>query len=35
MTLYIAKNGQRLGPYTVAEAQNFLAAGTLQPGDLA
>jgi len=35
MTLYITKNGQQLGPYSIAEAQNLVAAGTLQPTDWA
>jgi hypothetical protein len=35
MTLYITRNGQRLGPYTIADAQQMVAAGTLQPSDWA
>jgi GYF domain 2 len=33
MTLYIAKNGQKLGPYSVADAQNLVAAGTVNAND--
>ena len=35
MTLYIAKNGQRLGPYSITEAQNLVRAGTIAATDLA
>jgi hypothetical protein len=35
MTLYVARNDQRFGPYTLAEAQNLLTAGTLRATDLA
>jgi hypothetical protein len=35
MTLYITKNGQQLGPYSLSEAQSLVAAGTLQPADWA
>ena len=35
MTLYISKNGERLGPYTIAETQELLAKGTVQAGDWA
>ena len=35
MTLYVARNEQRFGPYTLAEAQNLLTAGTLRATDLA
>jgi hypothetical protein len=35
MTLYIAKNGQRTGPYTLAEVQGFLANGTFNMADFA
>jgi Zn-dependent protease len=35
MRLYITWNGQQLGPYSLAEAQNQLRAGTLAATDLA
>jgi Zn-dependent protease len=35
MAIYIAKNGQRLGPYSVAETQNLLRSGTVAATDLA
>jgi len=35
MNLYIAKNGQRLGPFELAEAQNMVANGTIKATDLA
>ncbi len=35
MTLYIMKNGQRLGPYTLAEAQALVTAGTVLTTDWA
>ena len=35
MTLYVARNDQRLGPYNLPEAQNLLNAGTLRATDLA
>jgi len=35
MTLYITKNGQRLGPYSLDEAQRLVAAGTVQANDWA
>jgi uncharacterized protein DUF4339 len=35
MTLYITKNGQQLGPYSLAEAQSLVTAGTLQATDWA
>jgi hypothetical protein len=35
MTLYITKDGQRLGPYSLAEAQGLLATGTVQLNDWA
>jgi hypothetical protein len=35
MTLYVTKNEQRLGPYSLAEVQSLLAAGTLLPTDWA
>ena len=35
MTLYIAKNDQKLGPYSIAEAQSLIVAGTIQATDWA
>jgi hypothetical protein len=35
MTLYIAKNDQKLGPYTIAEAQSLVTVGTIQATDWA
>src|ERR1700677_1840196 len=35
MNIYIAQNGQRIGPYTVAEAQALAAAGTVHANDFA
>ena len=35
MTLYISKNGQRLGPYTLAETQRLVANGTFHAADWA
>ena len=35
MKLYITKNGQRLGPYSVPEVQDLLRAGTIAPNDYA
>jgi len=35
MGIYVTKNGQQLGPYTMAEAQNLLRSGTLAATDLA
>jgi hypothetical protein len=33
MTLYIVKNGQKLGPYSIADAQALVAAGTVKAND--
>jgi len=35
MTLYIAINGEKLGPYSIAEAQNLVALGSLRATELA
>jgi hypothetical protein len=35
MTLYISKNGERLGPYTIAEIQQLVANGTFHASDWA
>jgi hypothetical protein len=35
MQLYIHRNGEQFGPYPVELARDYLAAGTLLPGDLA
>jgi len=35
MTLYITKNGQRLGPFTTVEVQSMITAGTLNSADWA
>jgi hypothetical protein len=35
MTLFISKDNQQLGPYTILEAQALVANGTLQPTDWA
>ena len=35
MTLYIAKNDQKLGSYTIAEAQSLVTVGTIQATDWA
>jgi hypothetical protein len=35
MTIYVARNDQRFGPYTLPETQNLLTAGTLRATDLA
>ena len=35
MAIYITKNGQRLGPYSVIEAQNLVRSGTVIDTDLA
>jgi uncharacterized protein DUF4339 len=35
MNLHIARGDQKLGPYSLAEAQGLLDAGTLLPSDLA
>jgi hypothetical protein len=35
MTLYIGRNDERMGPYSLSEAQSLAAAGTLQPTDWA
>src|ERR1700761_3084111 len=35
MTLYITRNGQQLGPYSLEQTQQFVAAGNLVLTDLA
>lgn len=35
MQLYVSRNGQQAGPYSVEQVQSELASGSLQPGDLA
>jgi hypothetical protein len=35
MNIHITKNGQQLGPYTLAEARQLVASGTLQAADWA
>jgi hypothetical protein len=35
MTLYVNKNNQKLGPFTLAQAQRMVATGVLQPVDQA
>jgi hypothetical protein len=35
VNLYITRNGERLGPYSPADVQGFLAAGTLHANDWA
>jgi hypothetical protein len=35
MQIYITKNGERLGPYTLQEAQNLVGAGSISATDFA
>jgi hypothetical protein len=35
MNIHITKNGQQMGPYTLAQAQQLVAAGTLEAADWA
>lgn len=35
MTYYISRSGQQHGPYTMADLQNMLAQGQIEPNDLA
>lgn len=35
MTIYIARNGDKLGPFSLAEAQKLLRTGSIQAADLA
>jgi len=35
MTLYIAKDGHQLGPYSIADVQKMVVAGTLKVNDMA
>lgn len=35
MTLYITKNGQQLGPYSLEETRGYVRTGILTPADLA
>lgn len=35
MQIHIARNGQRLGPYSVEDANTYLKSGALSPFDLA
>ena len=35
MNLYISRNGEKSGPYTLEQAQGYLGEGVLLPDDLA